>query len=163
MKLKNSKKGIGLVEILIAIFIFTVVLLSLITVSNLYLSGADANLSLVKSAYLAEEGVEAVKTIRDSGWANISALSTTTVYYFYFNPTSSIWQATTTKTYGSIDSFVRSFTLGSVNRTNDTYHRISASGVSDPNTKLLTVSVSWQNQGATTTKSISTYITNLSN
>jgi len=170
MKKVNFKKGIELVEVLIAAFIFTVVLATLITASNLYLSGADANLKSVKAAYLAEEGIEAVKTIRDVGWSNITSLASTTAttsqnYYLLFNTTTSLWQATTTASYGSVDSlFVRSFNLSNVVReTSDSYHNISSSGTADPNTELLKVSVSWQNQGSTTTKSISTYITKISN
>ena len=60
MKRLNLKKGSGLVEILVAVFIFSIVLGSLITASNMYLSGAAENLNSAKGAYLGEEGIEAV-------------------------------------------------------------------------------------------------------
>ena len=169
----NSKKGIVLVEMLVASFVFTVVLTTLIVACNLYLSSAGASLKLVKSAYIAEEEIEAVKTIRDGGWSNIASLASSTAttsqnYYLFFNATTSLWQVTSSTSsssrapefYGDFDG---SFTISNVKRTSDSYHRISNGTISDPNTKLLTAYVTWQFQGSTTTKSISTYIVNLSN
>lgn len=67
MHSKNYKKGIGLVEIIVAVFVLTVVLGALITVNNLYLKSSSLNIKMTKGAYLASEAVEAIKTIRDSG------------------------------------------------------------------------------------------------
>ena len=159
---KSFKKGSGLVEILVAVFIFTIILGSLITASNAYLSGAGANLISTKGAYLAEEGIEAVKTIRDSGWTNINALSNDTNYYLYFDTSSStdnIWEATTTANVTD-SNFIRTFVLNSVSR--DTNGRITQNGGTlDSKTKQLTVSVSWISNNSTTTKSLSTYITKI--
>lgn len=160
--IKNSltgmKKGIGLIEVLVAVFIFTIILSSLILVSNMYLSGAGDNLKITQAAYLAEEGVEAVKTIRDNSWTNISNITTDQSYYLYFNVASSTWQATTTKIY--TDSFLRSFVLDNVLRNSSTKD-ISDSGTVDPKTKELTVFVSWYGKTGTTTKSLETYITDI--
>ena len=162
MKKKNLKKGSGLVEILIAVFIFSIILGSLITASSTYFSGAGDNLISTKGAYLAEEGIEAVKTIRDSSWNNISSLSDNTNYYLYFDTSSStnnIWKATTTAS--SIDStFIRTFKVNAVYR--DSNGRIiSSGGTLDLNTEKVTVSISWKSKNSTTTKTLSTYITNL--
>ena len=156
MKIK-FKKGIGLVEVLVAVFIFTIILSSLILVSNMYLSGAGDNLRATQAAYLAEEGIEAVKTIRDNSWSNISNMDIKTDYYLTFNTDLSIWATTTTKIYN--DVFLRSFILENVIR--DINGRISDSGVVDPKTKKLTVSVSWYGKTGTTTKSLKTYITDI--
>ncbi|MFA5934902.1 MAG: hypothetical protein WC827_03405 [Candidatus Paceibacterota bacterium] len=160
--IKNSlagvKKGIGLVEVLVAIFIFTIVLSSLILVSNMYLSGAGDSIKLTQASYIAEEGIEAVKTIRDDNWTKISDITSGQAYYLYFNTASSTWQATTTKIY--TDSFLRSFVLNNAVR-NSITKDISDSGVEDPKTKKLTVSVSWYGKAGTTTKSLETYITDV--
>ncbi len=157
----NLKKGSGIVEIIIAISIFTVILGTLITASNLYLSGAAENLKSTKGAYLAEEGIEAIKIIRDSNWSNISALNDNVNYYLYFDTsssTSNIWKATTTTS--NIDLFVRTFKLNPVYR--DANGRIiSNGGALDQNTKKVTVDISWKTKNATTTKNLSTYITNI--
>ncbi|MFA6227348.1 MAG: prepilin-type N-terminal cleavage/methylation domain-containing protein [Candidatus Paceibacterota bacterium] len=166
MKKTNFKKGIGLVEVLVAVFIFSVILTTLITACNLYLSSAGSNLKFTKAAYLAEEGIEAVKTVRDAGWSNISSLTSNIPYFLSFSTTTSVWQITSEKLSRAPEfsgDFDSSFTINSVSRNADGYHQISSGGVDDPNTKLLTVSVSWQDKGSTTTKSISTYITNILN
>ena len=159
--IKNSltrmKKGIGLVEVLVAVFIFTVILSSLIFVSNMYLSGAGDNLHITQAAYLAEEGIEAVKTIRDNSWLNVSNIVSGQTNYLYFNAASSSWNATTTKIYSDI--FLRSFIVENVSR--DVNGDISSSGTTDPKTKKLTVSVSWYGKNGTTTKSLKTYITDI--
>lgn len=157
----NLKSGSGMVEILVAIFIFSIVLGSLITASNQYLTGAGDNLKYAKAAYIAEEGVEAVKIIRDTSWATITALSNNTNYYLYWNTSSSTnntWYATTTSSLVD-SSFTRTFQLEAVYR--DSNGRIQSSGTLDTNTKKVTVTISWSAKAATTTKSLSTYITNI--
>ena len=162
MKKKVLQKGSGLVEILVAIFIFSIILGALINASSAYFSGVGANLLSTKAAYLAEEGIESVKTIRDSNWNNISALLDNTNYYLYFDTASStnnIWKATTTASI--IDNnFIRTFKVNYVYR--DANGRIISSGGSlSTTTEKLTVSVSWVSNNSTTTKSLSTYIANI--
>ncbi|MFA6797378.1 MAG: hypothetical protein WCR40_01580 [Candidatus Paceibacterota bacterium] len=153
----NIKKGVGLVEVLVAVFIFTIILSSLILISNMYLSGAGDNLKLTQAAYLAEEGVEAVKVIRDNNWTNISDINLGQSYYLYFSTTSSTWQATTTVIY--VDDFIRSFVLEEVKRNAD--GDISDFGDTDLKTKKLIVFVSWFGKTGETTKSLKTYITDI--
>src|ERR1035437_1304931 len=102
MKNNNLQKGSGLVEILVAVFVFSIVLSSLITASNMYLSGASDNLKSAKAAYLAQEGIEALKIIRDTNWTTISALTDNANYYLYFDTsstTNNTWKATSTMSY----------------------------------------------------------------
>lgn len=158
----NYKKGSALVEILVAVFIFSAILGSLITASSMYLRGAGDSLRSAKGAYLAQEGVEAIKIMRDTGWSNISTLNNNTDYYLYFDTSSSTnntWKATST--ISTIDSiFDRTFKLYSVNR--DSNGRVVLNGGTlDSNTREVNVSVSWKLKGATTTKVLSTYITNM--
>ena len=170
MKKAFLKKGIGLVEVVVAAAVFSVILFTLVTASNLYLSSANSNLQLVKATYLTQEGIEAVKTIRDSGWANIIVLATSTAttsrdYYLVFSTTTSQWQATTSSSYKNIGSFTRSFNLGNVARGTSPLYKILPDMTNDQNsdTKLLIVNTSWQDKGNTITKTISTYITNILN
>ncbi len=156
------KKGSSLVEILVAVFIFTIILGSLITASNLYLVGAGENLRSTKGAYLAEEGIEAIKTMRDTNWTNISSLTNNINYYLYFDTASStnnMWKATST-IYSTDPTFIRVFKINTVYR--DSNGRIVTSGGTlDSNTKKVIISVSWQSKNTITTKTLSTYITNI--
>lgn len=118
----------------------------------------------VQSGYLLEEGVEAIKLIRDSGYANgFGKLSTTTTYYLSWATTTSRWATTTTNTY--IDGkYERKFTVADVRRDGQSQDIVTAGGVYDVNAKKVTMTVSWKDsKGATSTRSIATYMFNLFN
>ena len=155
----RMKKGMGLVEVLVAVFIFTIILSSLVLVSNMYLSGAGDNLRLTQAAYLAEEGIEAVKTIRDKSWLDIFNLNVEQIYYLNFNTASSTWQATTTEEY--IDNFSRSFILKGVVRDGDGDILDSGTPNLNDKTRKLIVSISWLGKTGIVTKTLKTYITDI--
>lgn len=147
----------ALLEIIIGASVITVGILAIITSYNLYFQYALANQNNAQVGYLLEEGLEVVSFLRDGSWAeNISTLSTSTIYYISFNGSS--WATTTSPQY--VDGkFLRSFNVSDVFR--DINDDISSSGAYDPNTKQVTVSVSFVQGHSTTTKSISTYMTNI--
>lgn len=154
--------GYSLVEILVAVFIFSLILGSLINMSSIYLSGAGNSLKSTKGAYLALEGIEAVKIIRDTDWATISTLSTNTDYYLFWDSSSSTWKSTLTATTTDL-IFTRTFRLSPVYRNidGDSTTTQALGYTTDENSKKVTVSVSWWAKNSTTTKSLSTYITNI--
>jgi len=154
-------RGAGLVEIVIAISIITLVLTSVISTYPVFLQSALATVDQVRGALLLEEGVEAVKTLRDDSWTtNISSLTASTTYYLSFSEGDSMWEATSSPS--TIDTkFTRTFAVYAVNRDNDDDIDTSGGGTVDANTRKLTVWVSWPDEGVTTTRSISTYITNI--
>lgn len=147
-------------EIAIAVGIISLSIFSLASVSNLSLKLTEENVRNTQAAFLMEEGIEAVKILRDASWsANISPLVAGNSYYLDFSGHN--WRATSTNVYiGGI--FERKFSLQNVNR--DSSDRIvSSGGTLDPDTKKLVVSVSWRSRLSTTTQSISAYLTNLFN
>jgi len=155
---QKLNSGLTLVEVLIATSIILVFLVALLSVHSLYLRVALSNGNAIAAAYLAEEGIEAVRFLRDSSWdTNIAPLVLGTNYGVLWNGTT--WATSTTNTW--IDTgFARTVTFSAVYR--DTNRDIvSSGGTLDPNTRLLVSSVSWPNAGATTTKSISTYLTDI--
>lgn len=157
----NFKKNEGsfLVEILISSAIISVGIVVIISSYVVYIQYAFANERNVEANYILEEGIEAVTFLRDSGWTNnISKLSTTTTYYLTFGGSS----VSTTTEHQYIDGiFLRSFTITDVLR--DTNDDISTSGTYDPSTKKITSTVEYWQGHATTTKSLSTYISNIYN
>lgn len=155
--LAGMQRGIGLVEVLVAVFIFTVILSSLVFISNLYLSGTTDSLRNTQAAYLAEEGVEAIKTIRDNSWDDIISIPTNNKRYLNFSIASSTWQVSTDEE--MIGIFSRSFVTDVVNR--DSNGDISLSGVEDVNTKKIIVTISWNGKKGIITKNLITYITNI--
>ena len=114
-------------------------------------------LNNIQATYLLEEGIETASILRDYGWtSNISGLNGSTKYYFNWDGTR--W--TTSATASKIDSFyTRYATFENVSR--DSNDNIASSGTLDTGTKKVTVVVSWQNGATTTSRTLSTYMTNL--
>ncbi len=157
-KISNSTKGATLIEALIATSIIMAFFVALVSVHNTYLSSSFSDLFEVKATYLAEEGIEVVKGLRDASWTgNIASQTNDTPYYLDF--VNSAWALTTTLLL--IDSkFSRTVTFSAVGR-NSSSDIVASGGTSDPNTRKVTVVVSWPLGGITATRSIETYITNI--
>ncbi len=155
----KKNRGMALVEIVVGSAIIAVGIVAASTSFNTYVNYALANQKNIQAAYLGEEALEVMTFYRDKGWtANISRLSTSTTYYLTY--VSSTWATTTIPQY--VDGeFLRSINISDVRR--DTNDDIAVSGTYDPNTKKITTTVSYYQGHATTTKSISTYISNLNN
>ncbi|MBX4210883.1 hypothetical protein KW783_02850 [Candidatus Parcubacteria bacterium] len=150
------KKGMGLVEILVAASIILLFLVAIITANNIYIKAGFGNTRKIQAGFLLEEGVEALRVMRDKGWAAFSSITPDTTYYLAYS--AGTWDKTSTNTY--IDSlFERSFVISCVTR--DSSDKINTSVTTcpgnDSNTKQVTVSVAWHDQTGTTTRSITTY------
>lgn len=155
---QKKYRGFGLVEIIIAVAIVSISLFALSNASNLAFTLIDESTRETRASFLLEEGVEAVRILRDSGWsANIAPLTSGTGYYPIF---ATNWTLASTDP-GPIDGiFTRTITLENVLR--DGNDDIAPTGTPDLDTKKVTVSVSWNGpRGNTKTRSIATYITNL--
>lgn len=147
-----------MVEVVIATSIILVFLLALFGAHNLYIKTAFSNGETIKATGLVEESLEIMRFFRDSSWDdNIVPLTLDTDYGLVFSAGS--WQVSTTGTW--VDSiFERTITLSAVYR-DVSGDIVSSGGTLDPDTVLVASNVSWSTKGATTTKSISTYLTNL--
>lgn len=150
-------KGIGLIEVVVGVSILS---LSLLAISSFYqksLNISSKTAKLTQASFLLEEGLEIARFLRDEDWQNISNLTTGVDYYVVFN--GSKWATTTTVTF--IDGvFERKLNISNVSRdSNDVI--VSSGGTVDSNIKKITSSVSWRDGNATTTRTLSTYLTNL--
>ena len=155
--LKTNQSGFGIVEILVASVIISLVIVGLHATTAQALRLVQQSTKRTQAMFLAEETIEVLRSQRDSSWASsIGTLSSGTDYFLEFN--GSVWSITTTNIF--IDNlFERKFLLEAVYR--DGNDDIAGSGTLDPSTKKIIVSVSWSAQTGTTTQSISTYITDL--
>jgi len=153
----NKKSGFSLVEVIVAVSIAIFSILAVWQTYTFFIKISLSNPSAFQASFLAEEGIEAVKFMRDSSWsANIAPLSQGNYYTLIFNGTA--WEATTTP--ALIDNkFDRLVIVSDVYR--DESGNISASGTLDPNTKKITVIVSWQKDASVTTREITTYVSNI--
>jgi len=155
----HGKSGLGLLEAVVGVSVMSFIVFSLMLVLQMSNKIITETSKSAQASFLLEEGMEAVKIIRDTSWQNnINPLSVNTDYYFNFDGTT--WKSTTTNVY--IDGFFeRKFKLESVYR--NVGDDIAVSGTLDSGSKKTTVSVSWRDRNGTTTKSLSSYITNLFN
>jgi Tfp pilus assembly protein PilV len=157
-KKHNKSSGFAMIEIVIASAIISTALFVLISVGEKGLVLSERSLKQVTVSYLLEEGGEVVKIFRDNNWSNISDLENDTTYYISFDSNSNAWSISTTS--NTVDEvFTRTIVLDEVLR--DPSDDISASGTLDENTRQVTISVSWQERGATVSKSLSFYISNI--
>jgi hypothetical protein len=156
----SHNKGSAMLEIVIATSIFLGVVVSLVGVFNLALKSALANAAKIEASFLEEEGIEAVLTIRDASWsANIVNKVSGTDYYLTFNGTN--WTIGTTRVL--VDNvFERKINFYDVYR-DSSQNIVSSGGTLDLNTKKVVSTVSWQVSGATVSRSMSTYLTNIFN
>lgn len=155
-------RGIALIEIIVGVAIVAASFLMLGNIAQLSVRLADVGTQRLQAVFLASEGIEAVRAVRDRGWTlYIAPLSTSTIHYLLFDGMSGEWRTTTTAQI--IDGvFARSFTLGEVRR--DASDDIVASGGTvDSDTRRIDMTVAWGNRGRAYKESISTYITDLFN
>jgi type II secretory pathway pseudopilin PulG len=155
----NNKSGISIVEVIIAVSIILTVGVSFAGGLSKSLFISNKALQVSQAAWLLEDSAEAVKTIRDADWANISGLSNNTNYYLVFDTNTNTWSLTQTDP-GAIDGvFDRRIVFSSVNR--DANDDIAVSGTNDINTKYVNVTISWQVAGININKNVDFYISKI--
>lgn len=153
----KTNRGIAVVEILVVVAIIGTAVFSLYQLLLASRSLGSREMRRTQALSLAQEGLEAVRNIRDQGWSeNIEPLVNTTTYYLTLS--GSAWTLTTANPGPENDLFTRTITFAEVNR--DGNSNISPAGTADPNTRQVTSTVSWEERGSARTVSVSTYLTN---
>jgi len=159
VKLESLNKGVSLVEVIIATTIVLGMVLALLGVHTLYIKIGLSTGNTVKATYLAEEGLEALRFLRDDSWVdNIEPLLVDTPYGVALSGNS--WEVDSALTW--VGYFERTVTLSDVYR-DVNGDIVTSGGTLDPDARLVTATVAWPTGAATTTKTISTYLTNLRN
>lgn len=156
---KKSKKQLGffLIEVVIASALAGGILISLLGLVQNTVDISKRSLEKTQAGYLLEEGSEALKTIRDAAWSNISSLSNGTTYYLSWN--GSVWQTSTTPS--MVDSFTRTVVLEAVSRDGSDDIVSSGGTYDDTRTRKATVTVTWEVQSGTQTESIVFYLADI--
>lgn len=151
---KTNRKGLGIIEIIIATGIFTVVLAGIVP---LYLGVFDSNLrdiNKMQADMLLQQGLEGVRSIRDQNFSNLVngtyGLSRTAGYWAFS---------------GSSDvsgKFTRTVTIADIMRNTDC-DVVASGGTVDANSKKITVTLTWDYKpGDSATVSAVEYLTNWS-
>ena len=159
-KCYGEPRGFGLLEIIVGVTIISVAFFVLLGVTHNALVLSRETSRSIRAAFLMEEGLEAVRVIRDNGWiSQIVPLNVDTEYDLYFNGTT--WVSTTTPQ--TVDEiYRRTFVLRDVYR--DASSDIAESGTIDSGTHKVEVGVGWtSSRGSARSVDASTYITNFFN
>lgn len=156
----NRKKGLSLVEVIIATAIISTSMIYIAKSYSDFVFLSSANTARVQATFLLDEAVEAVKTLRGESWSKISTLNTATPYYLVWDANLNKW--TLTLTPSVIDGvFTRTLEFLPVNR--DVNFNIATVGTADTGSRQVSISVSWSDHGVTVAKSIGMYIFNILN
>jgi Tfp pilus assembly protein PilV len=146
-------RGFMMVEVMVAVSIITVAILSAMAVSEKAVQISRQAFQSEQAAFLLEEGAEAVRILRDTDWDNISSLTAGTDYFPVFS--GGTWTLSATPNTTGI--FTRTVSVEAVKRDSVTGD-IDSLGDTDPGSKLVTVSVSWQSGGSTAIRNLQFYI-----
>lgn len=150
-------RGLALIEIVVVVAIIGLTVFSLYELVVLSRATTSRELHRVQALSLAQEGLEATRTIRDQGWSSTIANLTSGATY-YVTLSGSTWQLTSTNP-GPINGlFTRMLVFADVTRDNS--GNISGSGSLDENTRKVTTTVTWEERGNNRSLELATYITN---
>lgn len=161
MNLYKKNKGSLLIEALVATSIIATSVIASVGIFGTMANLAYRNTAKIQASFLADEGIEAIKTLRNASWdTNIDGLNIGQKYYLYWNNHSWNINATTTLIDGT---FVRYFTLGNVWRDSNFNIVASTTGGAtvDSDMRDISMKVEWVDGSSTSTKSIQTYLYNL--
>jgi len=165
MKLKTNNKGLGLVEILVVLSVIIVAFTAILQLYKLQIQTERAKRDDLGVYALLSESLEAVRSIRDDNWTNLSSLTMGTDYYTIIS--GGAWSLSSTDP-GPINGFSRWVVLNSVRRDiNDdivssggSIDSDSSGGSIDSDTLRITANAEWPRRNTTSTRSLSTYLTN---
>lgn len=154
---KFSNRGFGIIEILVVIFIVTVVLASLMQLYNLFLKSERHSGKYIQATLLAQEALEATRNVRDAGWANISGLTTGAQYHPVQSGSPISWNMSAGEE--TINGLTRQVVLEQVYRdANDNI--VESGGTEDVGSRKVITTVSWNDAGQNQSISIFTYLMN---
>ncbi|MBZ9578287.1 prepilin-type N-terminal cleavage/methylation domain-containing protein [Patescibacteria group bacterium] len=154
---KDNKKGISVIEILIVIAIIGIALTSLLGVAAFSLKVSVSIKETTQANALAQEIIEAVRNFRDGTTWDSDGLGTLTTSLAYYPQKTADTPPKWTLIQGeeTINGFTRKVIFADVMR-DASDNIVGTGGINDPNTKKVTVTVSWKDKKV----EIVTYFTN---
>jgi len=157
MALNGNKKGVSIIEILVVILIINIALVSLLGLTAFSLKTSTSIKQTNQANFLAQEIIEAVRNFRDGTDWDTDGLGNLTNGIAYHpeksgdNPPK--WQLILGEE--TVNGFTRKVEFENVYRDgNDNI--VDSGGTSDPDTKKVTVTISWKDK----TIELTTYFTN---
>lgn len=156
--LKNQK-GISVIEIIVCLAIIMIAFWSFSGIAQYSLKIQEQSNAKIEAINLASEAIEAIRSVRNESWNNISSLLLETKYYPIISENK--WILTLTDPGIISGTYDRSIIIEQVYR--DINDNISESGTEDNQTKKITALVEWNDRGKTKQIDLITYLTNWNN
>lgn len=143
---RASFAGVGVLEILVASSVISVAFVSLFFVFVLSQRSVVRASDKIRANFIAEEGLEVARHLRDRSWSgNLAGLTPGTNYYISFNAAASLWSIATVDP-GRIDGvFKRTINISSVMR-DSADNIVDVGGIVDPDTWKVTATVAWSDE-----------------
>ena len=150
-----------MIEIVIAASIVSIAVFSLSSVFLVSSRLETQSSEKTRANFLAEEGIEAMRFLRDKGWSgNLAPLAVGTNYYLTFSTSTSRWSVGVSNP-GIIDNtYTRITTVENVYR-NGSDDIVASGGTLDPNSKKINIVVLWANHGVNLNVALSAYLFNI--
>ena len=149
----QTKKGFGIIEIIIVIAVLAGAMFAFAQMAAISLKALREEKKSLEAVYLAQETIEAVRAVRDAGWADISSLTAGGDYYPQIS--GSAWVLNSGV--GTVGEYSRKVVVDNVSRdANDDIENVYNPANDDTNTKKLIATVSWDSKSII----LMTYITN---
>lgn len=158
----GNARGFSIIEVVIASAILGIVLFSLASVFLLASRLSREASNKIRANFLAEEGLEVMRFLRDQSWdQNIAPLLVGTSYYLTFATTTSAWDVLTTNPGLADGLFTRAIKVEEVRRdSNDDI--VSSGGTVDPDSLKIISSISWGPEPVNTI-TVETYLSDIFN
>jgi type II secretory pathway pseudopilin PulG len=154
----NKQKGLGMVEIMVVISVIIVSFTAILQLFKLQIQTERAKREEMAAYTLLSESLEAVRSIRDDNWSNLSSLTIGADYYPQI--TGNSWILSNIDP-GAINGYERWIVINSVNRDAISGNIVAPPGGSvDSDTLEIVSYVEWQSNGTTTSRDLRTYLTN---
>ncbi|OGZ33443.1 MAG: hypothetical protein A2174_01280 [Candidatus Portnoybacteria bacterium RBG_13_41_18] len=154
---KKNSKGIGLIEVVVAVAIIVISLTALAALANFALSIQSHLKQELIATNLAVEAMEATAAAKSDNWSIISGLTLGAPYYPVKSGSPLKW--TLSAGAENINGFSRQVTFAQVNRdSNDDI--VLSGGTQDPESRKATVLVSWNEKGKNYQVSLDSYLMN---
>lgn len=151
-KIKNFTKGVSVIEILVVIAILGVALTGILGMASFSLGIQGLVRQTAQADNLAKEAMEAVRNIRDNNsWNQITAGT------HGLSSSGGVWSFSGNQ--NIIDNFTRTVLISDVQR-DALSNIIESGGTTDPDTKKITVTVSWSERSRPHEVKLVTYLTN---
>lgn len=156
----KSIRGISLIEMLVSVSVIAVTLTSLLGLASFSLKITILIRQTSQANYIAQEMMEQIRNIRDETSWNTDGLGTLVMGVdYYIQKTGSPWKWQLVLGTENLNGFTKKAVFENVMR-DGTHNIVESGGTDDPDTKKVTVTVSWQERGKDHSSGLITYLTN---